>query len=224
MTPRVSPGTTGLAGVLLLCTAAAASPASAAPPVLRSADVQIAMTAPTTCEVVLSVAIDNVPEVVEHRLELLDGATATLVDSASAVTAPPRAVGRTQALIVRSPPPSYALRYRVQQPPAGAFRCPLWLPTTPADGRSRAVRLTARVPDGARPAGTMPAFVWNSGVGTATLGHLPAFVRLPFEADGIRTPWNLARLMDGVSIAVLAGASLVWLQRTRRRSAAELQR
>ena len=215
MIPRVTPGTTGFAGVVLLCAAAAASPASAAPAVLRSADVQIVMTEPNACEVVLSVAIDDVPASVEHRLEMLDGATVTLVGSESAATDPPREVGRTRALIVRPASPSYTLRYRVRQPPAGAFRCPLWLPTTPADGRSRAIRLSVRVPDGAQPAGTMPTFAWNAGVGTATLGHLPAFVRLPFEADGVRAPWNLVRLMDAVSIGVLALASLVFWRRTR---------
>lgn len=215
MIPRVTPGTTGFACVLLLCGAVWPSSALGAPAVLRSADVQISMTAPTACEVVLSVTIDSVPGSVEHRLELLDGATATLADSGSAATDPPHDVGRTRALIVRPSSSSYTLRYHVQQPPAGAFRCPLWLPTTPADGRSRAVRLSVRVPDGARPAGTMPTFAWNAGVGTATLGHLPAFVRLPFEAEGVAAPWNLVRLMDAVSISVLAVASLVFWRRTR---------
>ena len=215
MIPRVTPGTTGFAGVLLLCAAAWPWPAFGASAVLRSADAQIVMTAPTACEVRLSVTIDSVPESVEHRLEMLDGATATLVDGGSPAADPPHDVGRTRALIVRPASPSYTLRYHVQQPPAGAFRCPLWLPTTPADGRSRAVRLSVRLPDGARPAGTMPTFAWNAGVGTATLGHLPAFVRLPFEADGVAGPWNLARLMDLVSIGVLAVASLVFWRRTR---------
>jgi hypothetical protein len=214
MIPRLTPGTTGLACVLL-CAAAWTSPALGAPAVLRSAEVQIDMTAPTACAVVLTVAIDGVQGAVEHRLEMLDGATVTPVDSLSAATDPPRDIGRTRALTVRPAAPSYSLRYRVTQPPSGAFRCPLWLPTTPTDGRSRAVRLRVQLPRGARPAGTMPAFAWNAGVGTATLGHLPAFVRLPFEADGVPAPWNLARLMDGVSLAVLAVASLIFWRRTR---------
>ena len=62
----------------------------------------------------------------------------------------------------------------------------------------------------------MPAFTWSDGVGTTTLGHLPAFVRVPYAADGGSAPWNLARLMDGVSIGVLVVASLLWLLRSRR--------
>jgi hypothetical protein len=215
MIPRVTPGTTRFAGVVLLWATAWASPARAAPAVLRSADVRIIMTAPSACEVVLSVALDALPASVEHRLELLDGATVTLVGSGSAATDPPHDVGRTRALTVRPTAPSYTLSYHVRQPPSGVFRCPLWLPTTPADGRSRAVRLSVRVPDGARPAGTMPAFAWSGGVGTATLGHLPAFVRVPFAANGVPAPWDLARLMDGVSLGVLAVASLVFWRRTR---------
>jgi hypothetical protein len=215
MIPRVTLGTTGCAGVLLLCAGAASAPALAAPAVLRSADVHIVMTEPTVCEVALSVAIDNVPAAVEHRLERLDGATITLLDSGAAASAPPHDVGRTRVLVVRPAPAAYTLRYRVQQPPGGAFRCPLWLPTTPADGRSRTVRLSARVPGGARPAATMPAFAWNAGIGTATLGHLPAFVRLPFDADGVQAPVNLARLMDAVSVGVLTLASVLFWRRTR---------
>jgi hypothetical protein len=117
---------------------------------------------------------------------------------------------------------TYALHYQVVQPAEGAFRCPLWLPTTPADGRSRAVRLTVTLPPGAQPSGTMPAFSWQDGVGSATLGHLPAFVRVAYAADGEPAPWSLARLMDGVSVGVLAVASLVWLRRARMaRSATE---
>jgi hypothetical protein len=219
MIPRVTPGTTGLIGVCLLVAAGRAVPALAAPAVLRSADVQIEMTAPTACAVVLTVAIDSVQGPVEHRLEMLDGATVTPVDSLSAATDPPRDIGRTRALIVRPGCPSYSLRYRVTQPPSAAFRCPLWLPTTPTDGRSRAVRIRVQLPGGAQPSGTMPAFTWQDGVGTATLGHLPAFVRVPYAADGVTAPWNLARLMDGVSVGVLVVASALWLLRNRRAGA-----
>jgi hypothetical protein len=216
MTTRVTLGTTGFACILLLCPTAWTAPAHGAPAVLRSADVQVTLTTPTTCSVELSVAIDGAPATVEHRLEILEGATITLLDTLSVASDPPRDLGRTRALTVRPSTPTYVIKYRVQQPPHGRFRCPLWLPTTPADGRSRAVRLAVSLPPGAEPSGTMPAFTWRDGVGTTTLGHLPAFVRVPYAANGAPAPWNLARLMDGVSVGVLVVASLLWLRRTRR--------
>ncbi len=196
-------------------TAALFSAALAVVPVLTGADARIAILSPTVCEVRLAVTIDGA-ENVEHRLEVLEGALVRDLSVRGAMAAPPRVVGRTQALDVRPQAAAYELSYRVEQPPAGAFRCPLWLPTAPADGRSRAVRIAVTVPAGAQPAGTMPAFTWRDGVGTATLGHLPAFVRVPYQADGVSAPWNLARLMDGVSVGVLVVASLLWLLRSRR--------
>jgi hypothetical protein len=211
MIPRTTARAAAFIGLYSLL---AGRPALAAPGVLRSADAQITQTSPLACEVRLALSIEGADEV-EHRLATLQGSVVTLIESPAA--APPHDVGRTRALVVRPSSATYTLRYLVQQPPEGAFRCPLWLPTTPADGRSRAVRITARLPAGAQPTGTMPSFSWANGVGTATLGHLPAFVRLPYEADGVRAPWNLARVMDGVSVGVLVVASLVWLRRSRTR-------
>lgn len=196
-------------------TAAVLAAGLAVAPVLTGADARIAVLSPTVCAVRLAVTVDGA-EVVEHRLEVLEGAVVGELAVRGAEVASVRTVGRTQALHVRPQAAGYELSYRIEQPPAGRFRCPLWLPTTPADGRSRAVQLAVTVPAGAAPSGTMPAFTWNDGVGTATLGHLPAFVRVPYAADGVSTPWNLARLMDGVSVGVLVIASLLWLTRSRR--------
>ncbi len=206
---------TGRAALACLAAVLGARPAPAAPAVLRSADAQIAVTSPTTCEVHLALSVDGIPGVLEHRLEVLEGADAVVLELVDAAADPPRQVGRTLALMVRPASSTYSLRYRVTQPPAGAFRCPLWLPTAPADGRSRTVRLTATLPSGARPSGTMPSFSWSGPVGTATLGHLPAFVRLPYGTEDQAAPWNLARMMDGLAVGVLVIASLLWLRRTR---------
>jgi len=194
-----------------------AAPAAAAPAVLRGADAAVEFTAPVTCAVQLSVTVDGVAAPVEHRLEHLEGAAATLdgVDGGRAELV--RAVGRTLVAHITPAAPAYTLRYRVTQPPAGAFRCPVWLPTTPADGRSRAVRVTVTVPPAAVPVGTFPAFVWTGRTGIATLGHLPAFVRVPYAGADVEPPWNLAGLMDGVSLGVLAVASLVWWRRRQGR-------
>ena len=65
------------------------------------------------------------------------------------------------------------------------------MPAVAANDASRwtvAVRQDHRgLPAGAQPSGTMPAFTWANGVGTATLGHLPAFVRLP-STPGVAAP------------------------------------
>jgi hypothetical protein len=165
--------------------------------------------------VALAVTVDGAPPAVEHRLEMLEGARATLDGLDGAVAAPPVAAGRTLVLQVGPSLPTYTLRYRVIQPESGAFRCPVWLPTTPADGRSRAVRVTVTLPEGAAAVGTFPVFAWRGTTGTVALGHLPAFVRVPFAGADVDPPWNLARLMDRVSLGVLAAASLLWWRRSR---------
>jgi hypothetical protein len=196
-------------------TAALLAAGLAVVPVLTGADARIIVLSPTVCDVRLAVTVDGAEDV-EHRLEVLDGAVVGDLAVRGATADSVRTVGRTQAVHVRPHGAAYELSYRIEQPPAGRFRCPLWLPTTPADGRSRAVRLAVTLPAGAEPSGTMPAFTWRDGVGTATLGHLPAFVRVPYAVDGVAAPWNLARLMDGVSVGVLVVASLLWLLRSRR--------
>jgi hypothetical protein len=196
-------------------TAALLAAGLAVVPVLTGADARVAILSPTVCEVRLAVTVDGA-DTVEHRLEVLEGAVVGNLSVRGAALVSVRTVGRTQAVHVRPQTAAYELSYRVEQPPSARFRCPLWLPTTPADGRSRAVQLAVTVPVGAQPSGTMPAFTWRDGVGAATLGHLPAFVRVPYAADGVAAPWNLARLMDGVSVGVLVVVSLLWLLQRRR--------
>ena len=163
MIPRVLSRAARSIGTLAVLLAASAAPSDAAP-VLRGAEVRIALASPTSCEVGLSLTIDGGPATVEHRLERLDGATVsvTAVDGAERI-GELQDVGRTRALTLRPTAATYRIDYRVDQPEAGAFRCPIWLPTTPADGRSRAVRLTATLPSGASPSGTMPSFAWADG-------------------------------------------------------------
>lgn len=202
------------AGWLTVCAVAGAPPAVAAP-VLRAAAVHVEQRSPTSCRVDASFTIEGAVEV-EHRVEVLDGAVVSVPELSGAVSAGgPRAIGRTRALTLRPSTASYRLRYEVAQPDSGRFRCPLWLPTTPADGRSRAVTVTVDLPAHAEPSGTMPAFAWSGSTGTATLGHVPAFVRVPYAAPGVTPPWNLPRLMDAASLGVLVLASLAWWRRGR---------
>lgn len=183
--------------------------------VLTAADARIAFRSPMSCTVALTVSVSGAEEV-EHRLALGSGAAVELIviDGADAVSAA-RDIGRTRAVTVRPRQPAYTIRYAVMNADRDAHRCALWLPTVPADGRSRHVRLHVQVPPGAVPGASMPGFAWTGERGEATLGHLPAFVRVSFAAAGARPSWDVSRTMDLVTLLVLAGASALWLRRAR---------
>lgn len=190
-----------------------------AAPVLRSAEAVVGFTAPGICEVALTVEITDAVEV-EHRLEVLDGTQVEpLQVTAGQMIGEPHDIGRTRS--VRVVPAAvglpYTLRYRVAQAASLAYRCPLWLPTTPADGRSRRVQLVVTVPDGAKASATMPAFFWTGSRGTATLPHLPAIVIVPYARDGEPRPWDISRAMDLTALATLAGSTVWFLRRQRGR-------
>ena len=177
---------------------------------LVSADVRVEFQSPTACTVELGVTLADAVQV-EHRVEIADGGRVDLIDVSGATPAgPPADIGRTRALTLRPEGASYTLRYEVQLPAARASRCPLWIPTVAADLRAASVRVTTRLPSGARAAGTMPTFRWNGDEGTATIGHLPAFVRVPYAMPGEPAPWNIGRIMDIFSIATLVVATLAW--------------
>jgi hypothetical protein len=209
---RVSFGC-GIAVLLLAPFAAAAAPA------VREAEVRVVFASPTSCTVDLALTVDAVE--VEHRIDVAEGADIHLLGVAGArVVGEPTDVGRTRALVVEPGTGRYSLRYAASQPPHRAGRCPLWIPTIPTEGRGRRVRIVVRIPEGATARGTMPSFDWAGGEGTAAIGHLPAFVRVPHALPGEPVPWDMARVMDGVSIAALALASLAWARRSRRRGLA----
>jgi len=186
----------------------------AAAPLLRAADAQIAFLSPTSCNVELTLTVDGASEV-EHRIEVVDGARVTLLGVEGATGSDIRTIGRTQALAVQPDTGRYTLRYRVEQPLSRAERCPLWVPAIPADGRTQSVALRARIPDGATAVGTMPQFTWVGHEGTSLVGHLPAFVRVPYAAAGAPSPWSIAAVMDAVSVITLAVASLLWARHRR---------
>lgn len=212
--PIASAPTQACAGVAAWLLAASA----AAAPVLTTADVRIAFDTPTTCAVTLTLAVSGAVEV-EHRLEALTGSRTELVEvSGGEAVGAVRDIGRTQSLVVRPSGASYAIRYRVAQAEDRPFRCPIWLPAAPADGRSRDVRLHVTVPAGTSANGTMPTFAWAGAEGTATLGHLPAFVIVPYAAAGGARPWDVSRVMDAAAVGTLVLASAVWLRRQKGRA------
>ena len=190
--------------------------------VLGSAAVQIAMTSPTTCEVTISLTTDASGDV-DHRVEAPGGTYIELEAVRDAAEfGSQRQVGTTRSLVVRpGAGKPYQLRYRVSQPDRRAFRCPVWTPAVATDGRSRQVTITVTLPERSSPTGrSFPTFSWNGTEGAATLGHLPAFVRVPYDTDDGtgRDPASrdIAQTMDRVALGVLAAATAAWVWRRNR--------
>jgi hypothetical protein len=187
-----------------------------AAPTLRNADVHITVTSPTSCDVTIALTVDGAREI-DHRVEMFEGSRAELVEMRGVrQVGELRAIGRTQSLVLRPAQAAYEFSYRVRQPEGLANRCPIWLPAVPADGRSRAVRLQVDLPPGATAGASMPAFGWTGAHGSARLGHLPAFVRVPYAAEGESPGWSIGRVMDAVALTVFAGASAIWAWRRKR--------
>jgi hypothetical protein len=204
-------------GVFVVCLfGALPAPSAVAAPALRGAEVLAEFQSPTACAVTLTVNVEGAAQV-EHRIGVVDGARVELSEiRGAAQVGDARTVGRTRALVVRPQGAAYTLRYTVEQPRASAGRCPLWIPSVPADGRSQAVTLRVRIPAGATAAGTMPNLAWAGREGSVTLGHLPAFVRVPYAMPGEPPPFNIAFAMDVAAIGTLLLASAAWARRARR--------
>lgn len=201
------------------------SPAIAAP-LLRSADIRLIVTSPTSCEVTMALTLEGATEV-DHRIEAFEEARSAggadgvngveLLALAHAQQIARRAIGRTYSLVLRPEQPSYELRYRVRQPESRRDRCPIWLPAVPTDGQPRSVRLQIALPSQAVPGTSLPTFAWTGSHGSTMLGHVPAFVLVRYGSAGESRGWDVAQAMDATAIAVFAGGSLVWAWRRRRR-------
>src|SRR5262245_12389502 len=203
-------------GAIAACMLAASSVASGAP-VLRSADLKITVTSPTTCDVTMALAIEGASDI-DHRLESFDGSRVELgtIRGARQVDAV-HAIGRSQSLVLRPDSPSYEFAYRVVQPADRAHRCPIWLPAVPTDGRSKAIRIEIDLPNETTPGATMPALTWAGARGTATLGHVPAVVIVPYTPPGESRGWSIDTMMDAFAVVVFAGATALWAWRARSR-------
>lgn len=214
--PRGSPVTRART-TLCLAALALAPGWSIAAPVVTDADVRVTFLSPTSCTVALALHVEG--DIVEHRIERADGAEVELLDvSGARRVGDAEDVGRTRALVLEPAVDRYSLTYRVTQPSNRAGRCPLWIPTVPTTGRGRTVHITVQVPRGATARGTMPSFAWAGDEGTATIGHLPAFVRVPYAMPGEPLPWNVARIMDATAVATLLVATAAWTRRRRSRA------
>ena len=161
----------------------------------------------------MTLTVDGAREI-DHRVETFGSGSVNLVDVRGASQAGGlRAIGRTQSLVLRPDETTYGFRYSASQL---AGRCPIWLPAVPTDGRSREVRIRIQLPPGSTPGRSMPAFDWAGTQGATRLGHLPAFVRVPYAAAGESPGWDIGRVMDGVAILVFGAASAIWAWRTKR--------
>jgi hypothetical protein len=193
-----------------------ASSAVLADPVVRSADLKITVTSPRSCDVTMVLAIDGAADI-DHRIEAVEGTRIELAAVRGARhVGGVRTIGRTQSLVLQPEAGSYEFSYHAVQPADREYRCPIWLPAVPTDGRSRAVRLDIDMPAIATPGASMPAFRWTGAHGTATLGHIPAIVRVPYASPGEARGWGINSIMDALAIAVFAGATAIWTWRARR--------
>jgi hypothetical protein len=198
------------AGVLFASTSVAAAP------VVRSADIKITVTSPRSCDVTMVLAIDGGADI-DHRIETFDGTRIELVAVRGARhVGDVRTIGRTQSLVLQPEAGSYEFSYHAVQPADREYRCPIWLPAVPTDGRSRAVHLDIDVPATATPGASMPAFTWTGAHGTATLGHIPAIVRIPYALPGEARGWGINAIVDALAVTVFAVASAIWVWRARR--------
>jgi hypothetical protein len=184
-------------------------------PVLRSADIRIAMRSADSCDVTMTLAVDG-SSAIDHRIEAAEPTQINLsaVRGAGQLRAP-RTVGQTLSLMLEPRSGEYELAYTVQRL-ASQYRCPVWVPAAPADGVSRQVRISVELPPGTSARATMPAFIWKDTTGTTTLGHIPAFVRLRFAPDGAGGIWDVSRIMDVLTLVVFAAASVIWIWRRKR--------
>ena len=224
----MSGGARSALAALVICGCVLSAPAlgqSAA--VLRRADVRVTLTSAHSCDVTADFTIESKSRIdVIHRLQLFEGARAELVgvSGAGKEAGIPRQEGRTMVLgiaVEPAVPGPYSIRYKVTQPDEWQYRCPIWLPSTPTDGQTGSVRLQVDVPPGTVPTrGSFPAFNWSqSQQGTARIGHVPAFVRVPFLEAGHDPGWwarqDLASLTDATAIAVLVIGTVIWVWRSR---------
>jgi hypothetical protein len=205
-----------LLGVLIAAFFLVSSANAGAAPLLRRGDVRIAITSPGACDVTMALTVEGTAEV-DHRIDAPPDASIELVEVRRASQVGDlRTIGRTKSLVVRPEGPAYEFRYRARQPDDRRDRCSLWLPLVPTDGQSDAIRIQIDLPPSSVPGGSFPAFSWQGTQGVATLGHLPAFVRLQFVAAGESIPWDVSRTMDAAALVAFAAASALWLRYRRR--------
>lgn len=110
----------------------------------------------------------------------------------------------------------YSIRYRVAVPGSVVDRCPLLVPSAPADGVTRAVRIEVDLPaDARRLPGEFPAFAWDEQHGAVTVGHMPSFVRVPYVPGGAPLTWrdtlDTRRVIDIAALVAIGMSTAAWV-------------
>lgn len=185
---------------------------------LREARVAV-VSSPGACDVTSHLAIDTAePAFVDHRLMLGDEPRPPEFVVLGALAGQAGTIGRTASLRVSltgTGRNEYTVRYRVTPHGARQDRCALLVPSVPTDGLSRAVSIAVDVPRGAtRLPGEFPAFTWDNERGRVTLGHMPAFVRVPLAMAGapVRSidALDVRRAIDVAAMLAIGVATLAW--------------
>jgi hypothetical protein len=198
---------------------------SASGATLRAADVAVAFQPGGGCDVAMTFVIES-PEPVRvvHRLIPAEG-TAVRALTIGGVTAEPQPDSDRAVVVpvpIRSSDP-ISVRYRVVPAARPVDRCPLLVPDAPTAGISRVVTIAVTLENGGQPLpGQFPAFSWDSSGGRVTLGHLPAFVRVPNAPPGRPLGWrdtlDVSPIVDVAALVLLSGATALWMARQRRRA------
>lgn len=194
------------------------SAGSTAAPVLRAADVTVNLTTPSVCDVTMSLRVEGAAEI-DHRVDTGSSGSASgieliEVEGARQVGAS-GTIGRTQSLVLQPAEAAYRIHYRAPVRGDGSTRCPLWIPTIPTDGQSRAVTLTVELPAGSTASDSMPMLQWAGPRGHVILGHLPSFVEVSHGPLGTARGWSTAQTMDALTVAIIAVATALWIWRRR---------
>jgi len=208
--------------VLALAIVVAGAGAEAA--TLRSAHATIEILGDGTCDVRMRfVMASDALFVSQHRLLVSEAAVVNDVFVNGAHAGDVRRSGRSLVVPVSLPVGKvhYDAHYRIEQAP-GAGWCGLLVPDVPTDGLARVVQIDAALPEGVRrlPDG-FPAMLWEEGRGSAKLGHVPAFARVPYAKGDEQVSWrrslNVRTALDTTAVAILIGASVIWVASRRRR-------
>ena len=211
------------------CLAGTAATAANAAPVVRAARVHAVLTSPTACDVEASYTIQaDQPASIRFTLQTFDGTQVELsaVNDATVTASLVQRTGKTTVFSTQLTGGSQTttLRYHVTQASEWAYRCPIWLPAIPTDGRPGAVSLQVQWPTGATLTGaTLPPLQDMQTGGSSSLANIPAFVRVPYAVAGDPHPassWDVIRVLDVATVAALLGSSVLWLvvrERRRRR-------
>ena len=215
-----------VATVMLWGITATATAATPNQPTLREARVAIVLS-PHACDVTSHFAIDTIePIAIDHRVLLGDGAQPPEFVVLGALAGQADTIGHTASLPVSLTGMGrneYMVRYNARPYGPRMDRCPLLVPSVPTDGLSRAVTIAIEVPRGTtRLPGEFPALTWENDRGRVTLGHMPAFVRVPIAAVGEQVAsidtLDVRRAIDIAAVLTIGVATLAWvtLRRPRR--------